>query len=141
MLTVMYTVTPVTPVAYPYPPYSSTATGINASGQITGLIKDDLGELHGFLDSAGTTALLGVLPGDGYSYPHGVNDSGQVVGVAPVNLIESGDAFLYSGGMMQDLGTLPGGESSGATGINDSGQVVGWSDSATGAMHFCTATA
>lgn len=70
---------------------------------------------------------LGILPGGSYSAGYGVNQSGQVTGLADTS---TGDihAFLYSNGTMQDLGTLAGGKRSGGSAINASGQVTGWSE-------------
>ncbi len=66
---------------------------------------------------------LGTLGGD-YSYATGINDSGQVAGIAKT---ASGQyrAFLYDSGTMTNLGSL-GTDRSLAFGINDSGQVVGY---------------
>src|SRR5215217_6165531 len=74
---------------------------------------------------------LGILPGgslnpDYGSIAYGINDSGEVVGVAPNS--SSTHAFLYSDGQMQDLGTLPDGTESQSYDINNSGQIVGDSE-------------
>jgi probable HAF family extracellular repeat protein len=71
---------------------------------------------------------LGSLPGgNGESFANGINDSGQVVGLAFINN-PHGHAFLWDAANgMQDLGTLPGDSFSDAIGINNSGQVVGCS--------------
>jgi probable HAF family extracellular repeat protein len=64
------------------------------------------------------------------SVAHGINNSGQVVGVSYTSS-GNGRAFLYSGGVMTNLGTL-GGATSAANGINNSGQVVGESLTSSG---------
>jgi probable HAF family extracellular repeat protein len=69
---------------------------------------------------------LGTLGGTN-STAHGVNDSGQVVGVSDIAGNTAQHAFLWSSGTMIDLGTL-GGTNSVAYGINSFGQVVGSSD-------------
>ena len=68
---------------------------------------------------------LGTLGGD-YSHASGINDAGQVVGVAPTLSNGQFHAFITGpdGVGMTDLGTL-GGDYSDASGINDAGQVVG----------------
>ncbi|MCP9440510.1 MAG: hypothetical protein NHB36_11550, partial [Nitrospira sp.] len=74
---------------------------------------------------------LGTLPGVSWSRATGINNHGQVVGVAEN---ASGDerAFLWtSGSGMVDLGTL-GGDWSLASGINNHGQVVGVAENASG---------
>jgi probable HAF family extracellular repeat protein len=88
-----------------------TATAISDNGQITGRV-DPAGPAtdpnHYFRYSNGTLADLGLS----YS-PHGINSSGQIVGLAGAH------AFLDTGGTITNLGTYV------AYGINDSGQVVG----------------
>ncbi|NQT11450.1 MAG: DUF3466 family protein, partial [Planctomycetes bacterium] len=71
---------------------------------------------------------LGALGGP-KSAAHGINASGQVVGVADT-ASGSRHAFLYDDGKMTDLGTLAGPEGpfSQAFCINASGQVVGYSN-------------
>jgi len=71
-----------------------------------------------------TVTNLGSLGGGG-SFPYGINNRGQVVGVS--NGPAQTDAFLYSKGKMTDLGTL-GGTSSLALAINNRGQVVGYAN-------------
>ena len=67
---------------------------------------------------------LGVLPGFTLSEAHGINDSGQVVGL--MNNATSAHAFLWTSGGMQDLGELPGGaDVSFGNAVNSSGEVAG----------------
>jgi probable HAF family extracellular repeat protein len=77
---------------------------------------------------------LGTLGGTS-SEAYGINNGGQVVGLAEI-AGEYSRAFLYSGGPLIDLGTL-GGSASSAYGINDGGQVVGWALNASGATCAC----
>jgi len=60
---------------------------------------------------------------------NGINNRGQVVGLANTPGDTQTDAFLYSHGTLTDLGTL-GGTFSQAFGINGRGQVVGYSNTA-----------
>ncbi len=117
---------------------SSSAVGINNSGQIVGYYYTGSGlTKHAFLYSGGNMTDLGTLPGDAISSALSINSSGQIVGwSAPANAenAQSGlpfHAFLYSGGLMMSLGTL-GGNTSYAQAINNSGQIVGRSDTASG---------
>jgi probable HAF family extracellular repeat protein len=79
---------------------------------------------------------LGTLSGGSFTFPNGINDSGQVVGEADGSAGNT-RAFLYSESTgMKDLGTLPNGAISEAYAINDSGQVVGYSyTTSTGSQH------
>ena len=96
------------------PPGLIAGLAINASGQVAGSgylwTPSTPNGTTGSLTPLGT---LGGNSGDG----HGINASGQVVGVA------NNHAFLSQGSSMQDLGS---GE---ASSINASGQVVGGSNS------------
>jgi probable HAF family extracellular repeat protein len=73
---------------------------------------------------------LGTLPGGTFSFAHGINRYGQVVGLSST-AAGCCRAFRWTKDSgMEDLGTLPGYDSSTAFGINDNGQVVGESDDA-----------
>ena len=79
--------------------------------------------------SAGSITGLGTLGGPN-SYAYGVNDAGQVVGIADVPDNGNGpigDAFLYNAGSMTDLGAQGGTTLLGcsAFAINDVGTVAG----------------
>lgn len=105
---------------------TSSATGINGSGQIVGNADS-----HAFLYvGGGPMQALGSLGGPN-SFATAINNAGKIVGGANTGASPTSNthAFLYTGtGPMQDLGTL-GGQFSWATGINNSGQVVGASTS------------
>jgi probable HAF family extracellular repeat protein len=104
--------------------YYSSASGINASGQIVGISDTTSGTGHAFLYSDGIMSDLGTLGGP-TSEASSINTSRQVVG-GSYKTNGGTHAFLYSGGVMTDLGNL--GATSGeswAFGINASGQVVG----------------
>lgn len=76
---------------------------------------------------------LGVLPGGTYSIGYGINDNGQVTGVADTAAGEP-HAFLWERGAMTDLGSL-GGSRILRTFINKRGQVAGNGYTATGETH------
>lgn len=103
---------------------SSSAYGINASGQVTG------GGGQPFISnpSDNSVRLLGTLGGSGGA-GLAINASGQVTGSAGINEDFVGHAFISgaNGGALVDLGTL-GGLNSAGLGINDAGQVVGYSE-------------
>jgi probable HAF family extracellular repeat protein len=132
-----YTATDLAPIISALPSgfvSSSTAGGINSSGQVVGSSYSAVEGFKAFLYSGGTVTELGTLPGGVNSYARAINTSGQIVGAG-----DTGGgryhAFLYSSGTMTDLGTLPGGTASYAYGINDSGQIAGYSDTTSGAQH------
>jgi len=108
-----------------------TADGINDSGQLIAEATDGF-LTRTFLYSNGVLRDLGNL-GSGFTFPTGLNNSGQVVGDSETAAGLT-HAFLYSNGVMQDLGTL-GGLYSNAAAINNKGQVVGGSATADGTGH------
>ena len=114
---------------------SSTATGINASGEVAGYSTISSGATEAFVwtKAAGMQG-LGFLPGDDYSIAKAINRFGQVVGYSNGNNVTY--AFIWSKTTgMRNLGKLPGGVNSAAQAINDLGQVAGYSDCGTGCDH------
>lgn len=123
----------------------SEAYAINNRGQIAGasyISKVINSKMKGFgyevrggavVWQNGKEVNLGSL-GGGSSRAYGINDKGQVVGMAHTSVAEMrGEApyhaVLWENGKITDLGTL-GGRNSVALAINNRGQVVGWSDPA-----------
>ena len=124
---------------------SSSATAINANGQVVGTsaVYDSQHVPHGrhaFLYSNGQMTDLGTLggtdsTGSASSFATAINAGGQVVGYSDVydaqHNYHGAHAFLYSGGQMTDLGGLgtdgSGSSTSSACAINASGQVIGTS--------------
>jgi len=112
----------------------SVALAIKGSGQVVGQADTTSGAAAAFLwtpsapnGTSGTMAALPTLAGAPAQFAYGINDSGQVVGIA------GSAAFLYSGGKMIDLGSLAGSSGHiGAYAINAGGQVVGSSDMSSG---------
>jgi probable HAF family extracellular repeat protein len=103
---------------------------------IGGLFMNDRGDIaggtggviHAALYRNGTVLDLGALDDDIWSWPHGMNNFGEVVGYSD-DRSETPRAFVYTDGEMQDLNTLVGPRSGWnfwvANAINDRGQIVG----------------
>lgn len=83
----------------------------------------------GFLYKNGSFTKIAPLAGDDIVLPHGVNDSGIVVGSSSKGFVTV-RAFLFQNGITQPLDSLIGTTSEGwqilqANGINDKGQIIG----------------
>ncbi|HWE93209.1 MAG TPA: hypothetical protein VG269_04480 [Tepidisphaeraceae bacterium] len=104
---------------------TSSASGINASGQVAGSSTDAAGYQQAFLYSGGVMQNIAATYPQTNSDAAAINDGGQVVG--NVDFGNSGvQGFLYTGGTMQFLGSL-GGSVTIPEGMNNAGQVVGGS--------------
>jgi len=103
---------------------STQATAINSFAEVVGYSYLPDGNFRGFFWIAGTMTALGTLGGD-WSQAYGVNDAGQITGIAYTSGNLGAHAFIYTNGVMKDLGTLGGAYSTG-TAINHSGIVVGY---------------
>jgi probable HAF family extracellular repeat protein len=97
---------------------TSRAYGINASGQVVGVLEGRATLWHG-----GVARDLGTLPGDASSTARAINAAGRVVGESLAGPLKS-RAVLWHNGTTQDLGSLPGDASSQA---NASMPLVRWS--------------
>ncbi len=102
----------------------SEANDLNNSGQIVGHSTPGVFCCnHAVLWENGQIIDLGGLgPQGGTNLAHGINESGQIVGIAQAGI--NGHAFLWQDWVMSDLGTL-GGTYSLAWDINAAGDVVG----------------
>lgn len=111
---------------------SSTATDINASGQVTGWSDTASGGRHAFIWQDGQMTDVGAPGGDThFSNGVAINDSGAVVGnSSSADPPYTPHGFLWANGM-NDIGTL-GGAGTTIEAVNGLGQVVGWSDPASG---------
>jgi probable HAF family extracellular repeat protein len=103
-------------------PSGTSATGINAAGQVVGFYNDARGA-RGFLYTAGTFTPIDV-PGALRTDAYGINATGQVVGLYVPTGGGNIRGFLYSGGAFTLL-DVPGAVLTEAYGVNAAGQVVG----------------
>lgn len=114
----------------------STGTGqgfaINKNGVVAGMSQSADARFTAVLWSDGKIASLGYLPGGRFSYAHGINDAGDVVGFGTTSAAGfTNRAFIWKSGKMTDLPTL-GGRQSVAQAINNRSVVVGYAEDATG---------
>lgn len=104
------------------------ANAINSSGLLVGRAQEGGPNLYAHAVIWNTNSFqtdLGFMGGGTYSEAFGINDLGQVVGVASIANTNQ-HAFLWQNGQFTDLSTWTGGGvSSRAYAINDSGQIVG----------------
>ena len=107
--------------------WSSTAMGINASGQVVGWSAGSTGtRAFVYTDGVGITLLPGPA-GRPNALARDINDAGVVVGSASTGGTDIGRAVRWTNGIPQDLGTLGTGLFSEAKSINGSGTTVGYS--------------
>jgi len=120
-----------------FPPASnfSVGQGINSFGEVVGYsFHTGAIQQHAVLWAKGTIHDLGTLPGGDYSQASGINDVGQIAGVANGKGISPHAVLWGRKGLIQDLGALSGGYSQ-AFAINIQGEVAGDSATQDGRWH------
>jgi probable HAF family extracellular repeat protein len=122
----------------------ASAYVLNDRGQVVGSSYTDwvpnpatgIPTLHPFLWENGKMTDLGSL-GGAFGSPSGINNRGQVIGLATTANEEFYDPFLWEKGKLIDLFTETEGHVITANAINDAGQIVGAADfSSTGGSQF-----
>lgn len=112
----------------------SYATGINASGQISGMATTAHGAGRAVIYSGGGGIADVSLPGAYYAAANGINDHGAIAGSAMNGSMQYQAYTWSSADGYQVLGTL-GGMNSYALAINNSGWVAGHSQTGSGYLH------
>jgi probable HAF family extracellular repeat protein len=107
---------------------------INASGRVIFTVNDTAGLSHAFLYANGQQTDLGTLPGSTQAQVGGINDQGQIVGIAMAGGTDGTywtamNAFLYLNGKMYNLNNLiaagnPAPALAAAVAINNLGQIL-----------------
>lgn len=110
---------------------------LNDAGMVAGTVAS-VDVSFGWVEHAATwdNGVVTDLPslGGHFSYAHGINSAGDVVGMSFTNGDANWRAVLWRSGAAHDLGTL-GGSKSYAHAIDDAGNVVGMAEDASGAPH------
>jgi probable HAF family extracellular repeat protein len=101
-------------------------TGVNAQGQVVGLVLMRNEHVRSFLWQRGKMTDLGTLGGSD-AIASGVSERGHIAGIAALKGDENARGFLWQSGKMTDLGDLGGGFSA-AYGVNGQGVVTGFSE-------------
>jgi probable HAF family extracellular repeat protein len=111
----------------------STATGLNATGQVVGYdFTSDHQGAQAYLFDSGNLTDLGNLGGN-HAFAQGINDLGQVAGYSRLADDATSHAFLYDSGTLTDLG--PNGGNGFAYAINNNGDVAGYANINGGPYH------
>jgi probable HAF family extracellular repeat protein len=96
-------------------------SGVNSRLQIAGNAPASDGQIHAFLWQKGAARDLGTLSGTNSSRANGINEAGQIVGVAISPLNFASRVFLYDHNVMRDLSIL-----GNASSINNRGEIAGF---------------
>ncbi len=107
---------------YPGTNGGTSGFGINNSDEIVGSYST--GGATGFLDNNGSFSSFS-YPGADDTYPHAINNSGQIAGFYTASTVPFG--FVYDGSTYTSINYTSGYETF-AYGINDAGVVVGYSN-------------
>lgn len=110
------------------------AAGLNDAGQVVGWVGLEFNTATGFLKKKNGSCEPLTVDGATGTIPLGINDPGQIVGIAFTSDRPNGQAFLYEKGnyILFDYGTAGSGVGqtcqTWAFGINNRGQIVGLYD-------------
>ncbi len=106
----------------------STASAINAAGDVVGSAQTKSGQKHAALWRTKQPRDLGLLAQGDYSSARDINDKNDIVGEA--NLVPNGkpQAFVWHAGKMRQLPNLPGGTICSAQAINNKDEIIGSCD-------------
>lgn len=98
------------------------ANGVNNSGEVIGNCSNGFYP-QGFVWTMGMGIVdIGLLPGSSYTFPTGINNSGQVTGIADYNPSEI--PFIYDNGTLHSVGLPAGASDAQGSAINDSGELL-----------------
>ncbi len=99
---------------------SSMVTGINATGDLSGIYVDAAGNNHGFTDIGGTFTTVDNPASAVFNQALGINNSDETVGYyAPTQAGSPGDvSYSQSGGVFTSITGLPSNFNNQAVGIN-----------------------
>ena len=114
-------------------PYNGTSLYyINDNDQVLGSSWSSTSNAN-FIYSAGSFTFINIPNSTGFSFPRGINNKGEAVGVY-TDINNVGHGFLYSGGTVTAI-DIPGGTISDIGGINNNSQIAGYYSDAKGAFH------
>ena len=119
---------------------SSMVTGINATGDLSGIYVDAAGVNHGFTDIGGTFKTVDNPASPVFNQALGINNSDETVGYyAPTITGSPGDvSYSQKGGVFTAIGGLPTNFNNQAVGINSAATpwIVGFYQPELGPRHF-----